>query len=128
MTEKKLTKREKFEMVLAVEGIATNDELREFIEGEIAILDARAEKAKERAAKKAAEVDALGELVFGVISDKGVVTVADIVTALEDENAEITSAKVVSRLTKLVNSDRVEKKEVSVDKRKLMTYKVKAEN
>ena len=128
MTEKKLTKREKFEMVLAVEGIATNDELREFIEGEIAILDARAEKAKERAAKKAAEVDALGELVFGVISDKGVVTVADIVTALEDEDAEITSAKVVSRLTKLVNSDRVEKKEVSVDKRKLMTYKVKAEN
>lgn len=128
MTEKKLTKREKFEMVLAVEGIAANDELREFIEGEIAILDARTEKAKERAAKKAAEVDALGELVFGVISDKGVVTVADIVTALEDENAEITSAKVVSRLTKLVNSDRVEKKEVSVDKRKLMTYKVKAEN
>lgn len=128
MTEKKLTKREKFEMVLAVEGIATNDELREFIESEIAILDARAEKAKERAAKKAAEVDALGELVFGVISDKGVVTVADIVTALEGEDAEITSAKVVSRLTKLVNSDRVEKKEVSVDKRKLMTYKVKAEN
>ena len=128
MTEKKLTKREKFEMVLAVEGIAANDELREFIEGEIAILDARAEKAKERAAKKAAEVDALGELVFGVISDKGVVTVADIVTALEDEDAEITSAKVVSRLTKLVNSDRVEKKEVSVDKRKLMTYKVKTEN
>lgn len=128
MTEKKLTKREKFEMVLAVEGIAANDELREFIEGEIAILDARAEKAKERAAKKAAEVDALGELVFGVISDKGVVTVADIVTALEGEDAEITSAKVVSRLTKLVNSDRVEKKEVSVDKRKLMTYKIKTEN
>lgn len=125
MKEKKITKREKYERLLAIEEVAANAELREFVEGEIAALDAKAEKAKERAAKKKTEMDALCDEVYDVIADKGTVTLQDIVKIISESNEEITSAKIVARLKKLVDAEKIEKAEKTIEKRKLMTYFVK---
>lgn len=125
MKEKKMTKKEKFELILAVEGVKENEELKKFIEDEIAALDSRAAKAKERAEAKKSEIDNLAELVFNAIAEKGSVTVQDIVKSVSEVEEDVTSAKVVSRLTKLYNAEKIEKKEITVDKRKLMSYCVK---
>ena len=125
MKEKKITKREKYERLLAIEEVAADAELREFVEGEIAALDAKAEKAKERAAKKKTEMDALCDEVYDVIADKGTVTLQDIVKIISESNEEITSAKIVARLKKLVDAEKIEKAEKTIEKRKLMTYFVK---
>ena len=122
MKEKKITKREKYERLLAIEEVAADVELKEFVEGEIAALDAKAAKAKERAAKKKTEMDALCDEVYDVIADKGTVTLQDIVKIISESNEEITSAKIVARLKKLVDAEKIEKAEKTIEKRKLMTY------
>ena len=125
MKEKKITKREKYERLLAIEEVAADAELREFVEGEIAALAAKAEKAKERAAKKKAEMDTLCDEVYEVIAANGTVTLQDIVKIISESNEEITSAKIVARLKKLVDAEKIEKAEKTIEKRKLMTYFVK---
>lgn len=125
MKEKKMTKKEKFELILAVEGVKEDEELKKFIEDEIAALDARAAKAKERAEAKKSEIDNLAELVFNAIAENGSVTVQDIVNSVSEVEADVTSAKVIARLKKLYDAEKIEKKEITVDKRKLMSYFVK---
>lgn len=125
MKEKKITKREKFERLLKIEEVAADAELKEFVEKEIASLDAKAEKAKERAAKKKAEMDTLCDEVYAVIAEKGTVTLQELVDTLSVDNEEVTSAKIVARLSKLVTAEKIEKAEKTIEKRKLMTYFVK---
>ena len=81
-----------------------------------------AEKAKERAAKKA-EGDDLRARVEAVLTDSPQ-TVNDILAALDDET--LTPAKVVARLTQLRKFEKVTKEEVRVDGRSLVAYKLAA--
>ncbi len=82
-----------------------------------------AEKAKERAAKKAAEGDDLRARVEAVLTDSPQ-TVNDILAALGDET--LTPAKVVARLTQLRKFEKVTKEEVRIDGRSLVAYKLAA--
>lgn len=122
MTEKKITRKEKLEMILAIEEVAANDVLKTFVENEIASLKAKAEKAKERAEKKKTETDEYCDKIYDIIAEKGVVTVQELQSILSVDEPEITSAKIVSRLSKLVNSEKIAKKEKTIDKSKRMTY------
>jgi hypothetical protein len=126
MTEKKITKKEKYGMLLAIEEVAADDMLRTFVEEEIAALEAKAEKARERAAKKKAENDELGEKIYNIIVEKGSsVTLQELYKILSVDDEEITTSKIVARLTKLVNSDKIDKAEATIEKSKKMTYFVK---
>lgn len=130
--EKKVTKKEKFAAILDVVKYADfeedyegeRDELIALVEGEMSALEKRAEKAKERAAKKRTEIDELGEevLMFIEQADGEFVTIADIVAAIDDEN--VTAAKVQARLSKLVKAEKVVKEDITVgeDKRKRKGY------
>ena len=98
----KMTKREKFE---AIETFAETGELTvdaavivEFCEKEIASLDTKAAKAKERQAAKKAEADPLETLVVSVLGDE-FKTIADITAVVADSDADATVGKVTSRLT-----------------------------
>ena len=82
-----------------------------FCEKEKALLASRASKAKERAAAKRAEGDALMDAVRGVLTSE-FQTIQDIVAAIDD--AEVTNAKVTARLSKMVEAGEVERTEVSV--------------
>ena len=127
-TVKKVTKREYFEMlagIVAAAEVEQATELQEFIAKEIAALDNKAAKAKERAAKNKAEGDALREAVQSVLTEEAQ-TIDAITGQIEFEGVEVTRNKVVARLTQLVKADIAEKTEVKDGSKKVSAYKLKA--
>ena len=101
----------------------------EFIDKEVAAIDARAEKEKARRAAKKAEGDALGDAVKAAIEGaEEPITAEGIVEKVIDEFPEATVAKVRYRASKLVKDEVVAKVEVKTeDNRKIVAYTVDAE-
>lgn len=99
-----------------------------FCEKEIASLDAKAAKAKERAAAKKAEADVLMDQVEDALTDEFQV-IADIAAAVAETNADATVSKIQYRLNKLVENQVAEKTQVTIPAsagskaRKVMAYR-----
>lgn len=116
----KITKRERFESVIALcDTVGDMDGfdiagIKEFCENEIETLAKRAASAKERAAKKAKQADALMEAVFAVLGDEPMTReqVFDEIDA--DAFEELSVAKIGYRLTALVKDGRAVKESVNV--------------
>lgn len=116
----KITKRERFESVIALcETVGDMDGfdiagIKEFCENEIETLAKRAASAKERAAKKAKQADALMEAVFAVLTDEPMTReqVFDLVDA--DAFEELSIPKVGYRLSALVKDGRAVKESVNI--------------
>ena len=119
----KITKREMFEAIkgLAESGAlhmvdfneAISDEaVAEFCANEIALLDKKAVKAKERAAQKRAEGDELTDAVRAAMSTENFEPIAEIAARIEGE--DVTVAKVTYRLTQLVKNGEAEKTELTI--------------
>lgn len=112
----KITKRYIYEQLIALSE--TNEmelsmaDLKSFAEKEIAQLDKKAVKAKERAAEKKAEGDALRDAVEATLTDT-LQTVADVSAQIEGE--DVTVGKIRTRLSELVRLGIAEKETVSVD-------------
>ena len=120
----KITKRNVFEALInlvetgnlefAIEGgvqVISGDELKAFAENEIALLDKKAVKAKERAAAKKTEADELTEVVFAALTDE-FETIKTIKTRLDME--DVSEQKVAYRLRKLTEAGRAEKGELTI--------------
>lgn len=97
------------------------DEALAFIEKEIASLNAKNEKAKERAAAKRAEGDALRASIEAVLGSEPM-TVNEIMAAVEADYPDITPAKVVARVRQSIDNGVVTKETVKLDGRKLVAY------
>lgn len=91
----------------------------EFINKQIETLAAKAEKAKEKAAKAKAEGDELRAIVECILTANAQ-PIDDIVAQIESE--DVTKAKVTARLTALVNAGIAKKEPVKVGSRKVMAY------
>lgn len=91
----------------------------DFINKQIEALAAKAEKAKEKAAKAKAEGDELRAIVEGILTADAQ-PIDDIVAQIEGE--DVTKAKVTARLTALVNAGIAKKEPVKVGSRKVMAY------
>ena len=122
----KITKKDFYgaliELVEGMETVGVYDakDVQEFLEKQVAQIDAKAAKAKERAAKAKAEGDELTKAIEDVITAE--FQTADAITEQVDfEN--VTKSKVVARLTKLVAAGKVVKEQRKVDDRKAMCYK-----
>lgn len=126
----KVTKVEMYEMLRRVvmnAEVENANELVDFIDVQVGQLLNKAEKAKERAAKKRAEGDALRMAIAGVL-DENLKTINDIMEAVQFEG-DVTRAKVAARLTQLVKAGLVEKEQVKgADGNRCMAYRFKAEN
>ena len=129
MADTKITKKDFFAAIRTmVEGVETvgsipADKVLEFIDTQVAQIDAKAAKAKARAGEKKAEGDALRAEVAAHITTE--FQTADDITALVEGFEDITKAKVVARLTQLVNAGVVVKEQVKTeDGRKVMSYKL----
>ena len=113
----KITKREMFEAIKETfeTGSCKFDAatMMAFCDKEIASLDAKAAKAKERAAAKKAEADVLMDQVRDALTGE-FQTIADIAEAVLEVNPDSTVSKVTYRLTKLVESGAAEKTDVTV--------------
>ena len=109
----------------------TDEMVAEFCGKEIAALDNKAVKAKERAAAKRAENDELLEVVRSVMSTEEFETIKEITARIEGE--DITDHKVMNRLSALVRDGIAEKSTVTVPAtetskaRKLVAYKLIAD-
>ena len=129
----KITKREMFEAIKETfeTGSCKYDAavVTAFCDKEIAALDSKAAKAKERAAAKKAEADVLMGQVEDALTDEFQV-IADIAAAVAAENPDATVSKVTFRLTKLVEAGVAEKTQVTIEKtettkaRKVQAYRI----
>lgn len=116
-TENKITKRDMFTHI--AEAMADDAAVVEFCEKEIASLDAKAVKAKERAEAKRAEGDELCATVASVLTTEPQ-TREQIFAQVEGEDLSV--AKIGARLTQLVKYGKASKVEVSIDGKKRMAY------
>lgn len=122
---KKATKKENYEMLLEIVENSNSEikaELVEFITKQINSIDAKAAKAKEKAAEKRAEGDELRAAVKAVLTEE-LQTAETILSQIEGE--ELTKAKIVARLTQLVKNGEASKEEVKTEEgKKVMAYRL----
>ena len=128
--EKKITKKQVFEALIgAVTGMDKVGDIDAetviaTLETAVAQIDAKAAKAKERAAEKKTAGDALRAEIEALLTDE--FQTADAIT--EQVTAkDVTKSKVVSRLSQLVAAGVAVKEQIKVDDRKLMGYKLKSD-
>ena len=121
---KKVTKKEYYVMLKEIvenSNVENSAELVEFVEKQIALLDNKAAKAKEKAAEKRAEGDELRATVEAALTEE-YQTIANITEQIDDE--EVSKAKVTARLTQLVKEGLAVKEEAKTeDGKKIMVYK-----
>ena len=116
--EKKVTKKDIYAEIVTLAREAGREDIVEFATLEIGRLEAKAEKAKER---RAAEADVLKDAVAGVLNDE-LQTSEEITEQVMDAAEEVTKAKVIARLTKLVKEGFAGKVQVKVDGKRVMAY------
>ena len=109
----KLTRKDKF---FAIKELLETGEckvdlkvLAEFCDAEVAAMDRKAAKAKERAATKVAAADTLADAVVAALDTEEYKTIPEIVSIVGVKDPSATAAKVIYRLGKLVEAGTVEK-------------------
>lgn len=114
--EKKITKKDYYTMLKEIveeskdiETEISKEELLEFIDKQVASINAKAEKAKEKATEKKANGDELREVVQSILTEE-YQTIDSIVSQIDGE--EITKAKITARLTSLVKAGLATKSDV----------------
>ena len=121
MEEKKMTKKDYFEEIKTVLEDAKETALAEVMAHEIALLENKAIKNKERAEARKIAGDELRDTISNILIDD-LQTVDEIVEQIDDE--EITKGKVVARLTQLVNLNEAIKEQIKTeDGKKVMAYR-----
>lgn len=122
---KKVTKKENYEMLMEIVENSNSEmkaELVDFITKQINSIDAKAVKAKEKAAEKRAEGDELRAAVKAVLTEE--LQTAEIILG-QIEGEELTKAKIVARLTQLVKNGEASKEEVKTEEgKKVMAYRL----
>ena len=121
MEEVKMTKKDYFAEIKNVLVEAGENDLAEVMAHEIELLENKAVKNKERAAARKVAGDELRDTISNILIDD-LQTVDEIVEQIEGE--DITKAKIVARLTQLVNLNEAVKEQVKTeDGKKVMAYR-----
>ena len=115
MTNEKITKRAMYEGIIETFKTGNSpysaEDVIAFCEHEIVLIDNKNAKAKERAATKAKEADALQDAVEAALSTD-FEPIADIAARVTAEDATV--SKVTYRLNALVKAGKAEKAEVTI--------------
>ncbi len=122
----KLTKKDKYAMILEILGNAdvdTKDTLVEFVQHEVELIDNKSAKAKVRKTEKKADEmkDAIVTLLCAAETNVNSFFVEELT---ERGFEEVTAAKVTSRLSSLVKEGIATKENVKVEGRTLVGYKL----
>lgn len=129
MEKTKITNKSRYAAIInALTGAPTDietDELVDFCERQIASIERKSEKARERAAEQRKVSDELAERIASMLTEEPQ-TLGELTAAIGDE--DITPSKVSSRCSKLLKEGRADKTEVTVPgvdggkSRKLVAY------
>lgn len=128
--EKKMTKKDFYGKLIdivsdAEMSVEESDELIEFLNKQIDLINSKAEKAKIRNAEKKAKGDELRDIVQDILSDE-YQTIDAILAQVDIE--DVTRAKVTARLTSLCKNGIAENTDVKDDEgRKLKAYRLISE-
>ena len=121
MEEKKMTKKDYFVEIENILRDAKENDFADVMAHEVELLENKAVKNKERAEARKIAGDELRDTISNILIDD-LQTVDEIVDQIEDE--EITKAKVVARLTQLVNLNEAIKEQIKTeDGKKVMAYR-----
>ena len=114
MTNKKITKREKFEMLKAMSEVQANPMLMEFIDHELELLAKKNASEKKPTAQQVAN-EGLKQIIVDVLAENGgLMTVTDVQKSCEELSA-LSNQRVSALLRQLKDDGKVERVE---DKRK----------
>ena len=119
---KKMTKREKFELLLTIGEVAENTMLVEFINHELELLDKKNASSKDgirKPTKTQQENEVLQDLILQSMEDEKLYTISDLQAEIS-ELAELSNQKVSALLKKLVDTKKVIK---TLEKRKTFFQK-----
>jgi hypothetical protein len=111
MTNKKVTKREKFEMLMAIPAVQANPMLTEFIEHELELLVKKNSSEKKPTAQQVAN-EGLKDVILEVLkSNGGLMTITDIQKSAE-ELADLSNQRISALVRQMVDVsvERVEDK------------------
>ena len=118
-TSKKFTKRDYYSTILNILDTATLpddsmtiEELKDFINHEIGLLDTRRAASAKRTQNRREEGDILRSRILEVMSAENFMSINEILKALDDE--DISAQMVVARLTQCVKAGLAEKESISV--------------
>ena len=103
------------------EMYADNAEFVEYCENELAKLEKKAVKTKERAAEKRAAGSELRAVVESLLTEE-FQTAEAILGQIEDPEGELSKQKITFQLSELVRYEKACKKEITVDGKKRMHY------
>ena len=112
--------------------VITEQTFIDFCEKEIASLDAKAVKAKERALAKRAAGDELQAVIASLLTNEPQ-TAEQLLAQIEDESGELTKQKIVAKMRNLVDTNQASKCDIKVEvdgknvSRKAYTLPVDAE-
>ena len=117
-----MTNKEMFEQI---KGKLTDAEEIAFIETQIAALDRKAAKAKERAAAKKVAGDELRETIYSVLTNE-FQTLDMILPAVKEITGDdtLTNSKIIPRLSALVDLEKVVKEKVKTENGDKMAYAI----
>ena len=107
----KMTKRDYFNEIKELALEAGRVDIVDFCDRQVELLDSKAAKAKETAAKRKAEGDELTDAIRSVLTSE-FTTIADIAAKLEGE--DVTVSKVSYRLNALAKAGEATKGELSI--------------
>ena len=111
MTNKKVTKREKFEMLMAIAEVKANPMLTEFIEHELELLAKKNASEKKPTAQQVAN-EGLKDVILDVLKENGgLMTITDIQKSAE-ELADLSNQRISALVRQMVDVtvERVEDK------------------
>ena len=111
MTNKKITKREKFEMLMAIAEVQANPMLTEFIEHELELLAKKNASEKKPTAQQVAN-EGLKDIILDVLKENGgLMTITDIQKSAE-ELADLSNQRISALVRQMVDVtvERVEDK------------------
>lgn len=117
-TEKKLTKKQKFAMLLEIPAVSENSVLREFVEHEVELLDKKnAVKGERKPTEKQVQNANIGNSVVEFMAPNTYYTVSDLLKKVPNLPEDMSLPRMTHIVTALVNEGKVIR---TVDKRKAL--------
>jgi hypothetical protein len=101
---KKMTKREKFEMLMAIDEVKTNPVLTEFIEHEMELLAKKNASEKKPTAKQIAN-DGIKDAILSVLTDGKVMTVTDLLKNVPGLPEDMTNQRMSALLRQMYDKE-----------------------
>jgi hypothetical protein len=114
-TTEKLTKKQKFTMLMGIDAVKENDILREFVEHELELLEKKNASKSTKTTAKQEQNSVIGEQVVDFMSPNTLYTMSELLKKVPGLPEDMSLPRLTRIVTDMVNDGRIVR---TVDKRK----------